>query len=66
MGNTTVIELDHDLSHEIKKNPEEFVKQILMQLQHFAYSSDMYMYTKDDNRILGGKVIAGFHRSQAK
>lgn len=66
MGNTTIIELDHDLSHEIKENPEEFVKQILEQLGHFHYSS--YQYTKDNHpfindRILGGRVIAGFHRS---
>lgn len=66
MGNTTIIELDHDLASEIRNNPEEFVQEILSQLSCFYYSS--YQYTKDghpfiDDRILGGRVIAGFHRS---
>jgi hypothetical protein len=54
MGNTTIIELNHDQVAEIKDHPQEFVQQILDQLGSFEYSG---------KEILGGKVIAGFHRS---
>ena len=66
MGNTKIIELNHDLSHEIKENPEEFIQQILLQLSCFNSTSTHYMSNGEtfvDNRILGGRVIAGFHRS---
>ena len=63
MGNTTVIELDHDLALEIAMNKEEFVDQILSQLSCFAYSSPSMHQYFGSNRIHGGHVIAGFHRS---
>jgi hypothetical protein len=57
MGNTTIIELNHDLSQEIFYNDiteKRFLEQIRRQLSAFEYNG------KD---ILGGKVIWGFHRS---
>lgn len=54
MGNTTIIELNHDLSNEILDNKDEFLLQIADQLSHFAHNG---------KAILGGKIIAGFHRS---
>lgn len=54
MGNTTIIELNHDRWNEISENKEEFILQILNQIHC------MNLTGKD---IHGGKVIAGFHRS---
>lgn len=53
MGNTTIIELNHDLADEIEKNKDLFVQQILEQLRagcDFQQS------------IEGGKIIAFFPR----
>lgn len=53
MGNTTIIELDHDRTQEIRENPEGFVGQILEQLQSSKWTG---------REILGGRVIAFFPR----
>lgn len=53
MGNTTIIELNHDRWDEIDKNRENFVRQILQQLSTAEYTGQ---------DILGGKVIAFFNR----
>ena len=54
MGNTTIIELNHDYAHEIESNPEEFIRVIMEQLSAAEHTGD---------RIPGGRVIAFFHRS---
>jgi hypothetical protein len=54
MGNTSIIEINHDRWGEIKENPQVFVDAILRQTGSFANTG------KD---IPGGMVIAGFHRS---
>lgn len=57
MGNTTIIELNHDQASDIFYNDiseKHFLQQIRNQLSAFEYNG------KD---ILGGKVIVGFHRS---
>jgi hypothetical protein len=57
MGNTTIIELNHDQWAEIFQDDgsqQEFLRQIREQLACMSYNG------KD---IVGGKVIAGFHRS---
>lgn len=53
MGNTTIIELNHDLAGEIEKNPDDFVYFVLEQLRQGSWTG---------KSILGGKVIAFFHR----
>ncbi|MCK9542082.1 MAG: hypothetical protein M0R03_08640 [Novosphingobium sp.] len=54
MGNTSIIEINHDQCTEITDNPQKFVDQIIEQMSFFKHNG---------KRILGGKVIAGFHRS---
>ncbi len=54
MGNTTIIELNHDLGFEIKDDPETFVRTILEQLSAAVHTG---------NRIPGGRIVAFFHRS---
>lgn len=54
MGNTTIIELDHDQADEIEKNPKGFVRIILEQLSAAEHTG---------HYIPGGKIIAFFHRS---
>lgn len=57
MGNTTVIELDHDRWNEIFES-EESKKYFLFQLERqFA------AFEQNGCQILGGKVLDGFHRS---
>ena len=53
MGNTTVIELNHDYCMEIENNPERFIEQILAQIRSFRY---------DNQPINGGHVICSFNR----
>ena len=53
MGNTTIIELNHDFYHEIEKNKDLFVEQILT---HLRAGGD---FQQD---IEGGKIIAFFPR----
>jgi hypothetical protein len=57
MGNTTLIELDHDRWNEIFES-EESKQYFLFQLER--QFSAFEMNGKD---ILGGKVLEGFHRS---
>ena len=57
MGNTTIIELNHDKVEEIFQDEETqkiFLNQIYQQLATFEHSRQ---------KIQGGKVLAGFHRS---
>ena len=57
MGNTTIIELNHDQANEIFQSEVTkltFLMEIEAQLKAFEYSG---------REILGGKVLAGFHRS---
>lgn len=57
MGNTTVIELNHDRWDEIfhsEETEKEFLNQIRRQYSAFEFSG---------KQILGGEVICGFHRS---
>lgn len=53
MGNTSIIELDHDSCYEIEKNKDLFVEQILEHLRA-GYDSQQ--------DIEGGKIIAFFPR----
>ena len=57
MGNTTLIELDHDRYSEIERQPELFTKQILY-----------YLRAGIDARqeIEGGQIIAFFPRWRSK
>ena len=54
MGNSTVIELNHDLWDEIEKHPDQFVAEIREQLASFRFNGQ---------QITGGRVILGCHRS---
>lgn len=57
MGNTTIIELNHDRHNEIfksEKTKNEFLEQIREQLSSYKYNGES---------IRGGRVILGFHRS---
>ena len=54
MGNTTIIEIDHDRTHEIEENKEGFVEIVLMQCRAAEYTGQ---------RIPGGRIAAFFHRS---
>ena len=57
MGNTTIIELNHDRWDEIfhsEETQKEFLYQLHRQLSAFEFSG---------KNILGGKVLDGFHRS---
>lgn len=53
MGNTTIIELNHDCWNEIDNDRKLFVQQILEQLQANEY---------EGKEILGGRVICFFNR----
>lgn len=53
MGNSTIIELNHDLYSEIEKNPQKFVDAILKQLQHMDGNG---------TPIPGGHIIRGDSR----
>lgn len=54
MGNTTIIELNHDFAYEIEGQPLRFAQEVIDQLRDMG---------KNGKKIMGGKVIAGFHRS---
>ncbi len=54
MGNTTIIEIDHDRTHEIEDNQDTFVRCVLEQCSAAMHTGQ---------RIPGGRVIAFFHRS---
>ncbi len=54
MGNTTIIELDHDRTYEIQESPDTFLRAIREQCASFEHTGQ---------RIPGGRIIAGFHRS---
>ncbi len=54
MGNTTIIEINHDQAHEIRENEEGFVNCVLEQCAAATHTG---------KRIPGGRVVAFFHRS---
>ncbi len=54
MGNTTIIEIDHDLTHEIEDDKDAFVACVLEQCRAATYTGQ---------RIPGGRIAAFFHRS---
>ena len=54
MGNTTIIELNHDQYSEIEDHPELFVEQILEQLRTM---------NNDGKYIQGGSIVCSFNRS---
>ena len=57
MGNTTIIELNHDQAEEIFRDENSqkiFLEQIREQLSCFG---------RNGKFIQGGRVVAGFHRS---
>ncbi len=54
MGNTTIIEIDHDLTHEIEDDREAFVNCIILQCANAMHTG---------KRIPGGRIVAFFHRS---
>lgn len=51
MGNTTILELNHDEAHDIAENPQAFLMAILEHLRSGSGS-----------KIPGGRVIAFFPR----
>ncbi len=54
MGNTTIIEINHDQTHEIEDDKEAFVGCVLEQCKAATYTGQ---------HIPGGRIIAFFHRS---
>ncbi len=54
MGNTTIIELNHDQASEIESSPDTFVRMLLEQMSAAEHTG---------HHIPGGKIIAFFHRS---
>ena len=56
MGNTTVIELNHDQAQEIIGDPTVFITQIDRQLSANEF---------EGKHIVGGRVICMFHRSDS-
>ena len=56
MGNSTIIELNHDWAGEIEREPLRFVREILDHLQQMPNVPDL------GTRITGGTIISSFHR----
>ncbi len=54
MGNTTIIELNHDCADEIEKNPQAFVECVLEQLKQGTWAG---------RTIPGGRIIQWFDRA---
>ncbi len=54
MGNSTIIEINHDQAHEIEEDRIRFAEVVLMQCRAAEYTGQ---------RIPGGRIIAFFHRS---
>lgn len=54
MGNTTIIELNHDLYDEIERDPAKWVDGILDHMRAHIYAPY--------ERIPGGAVVTTFHR----
>jgi hypothetical protein len=54
MGNTTIIELNHDKYREIEEHPELFIEQILEQLRTM---------NNDGGYIQGGSIVCSFNRN---
>ena len=58
MGNSTVIELNHDWVIEIEHDPEKFVREILDHLNQMPKIDEGI-----GKRIAGGTIVSSFHRS---
>lgn len=56
MGNSTIIELNHDLYGDIERNRDKFVDEILAQLRQGFWGQH--------KRIVGGQVVTSFHRDE--
>ncbi len=54
MGNTTIIEINHDQTQEIENDKEAFVGCVLEQCRAATHTG---------RRIPGGRIIVFFHRS---
>jgi len=54
MGNSTIIEINHDQAHEIEEDRVRFAEVVLMQCRAAEYTGQ---------RIPGGRIVAFFHRS---
>lgn len=57
MGNTTIIELNHDLYDQIEKDPAKWADDLLRHMRGHAYS--------DRVRIGGGQIVTTFHRGDS-
>ena len=57
MGNTTIIELNHDLASEIENNQKKFLEQVIDQLRSFKFKGKL---------IQGGKVVTAWNRGDSK
>ena len=56
MGNTTIIELNHDFFMDIEKDKVGFADKILAHLGHGNWN-------EMPKRIPGGQIVCSFHRS---
>ncbi len=56
MGNTTIVELNHDLCSDIEDNRDIFIEEILNQLRGNDHEGKF---------IKGGRVVVFFHRSDS-
>lgn len=54
MGNTTIIEIDHDRAYEIDDNQDTFIRCVLEQCSTADHTGE---------RLPGGRFVAFFHRS---
>ena len=57
MGNTTVVEINHDLAHSMLEDPVAFVNELMLQVGQFKYSM-----SGDGQIVPGVRVVSGFHR----
>jgi hypothetical protein len=57
VGNTTIIELNHDLYDEIERDPAAWVDGVLTHMQGHSYSPFV--------RIPGGAIVTTFHRGDS-
>jgi hypothetical protein len=58
MGNTTLIELNHDRYGDIEADKGEWIELILQHMRLHAFS--------DEVSIPGGRIVATFHRGDTR
>jgi len=67
MGNTTIIEINHDRWGEIQDDKVAFADAVIAQCSSMEHSRKVEKTGKIwDGSIPGGQVIAGFHRSKGR